>query len=92
MSVCKSCSRKKLSASNRRQRGLPVTHNRKSKKGKTTRPPKKVSKIIVIIIIVMRYLNAPSLLSRRHEQQTIKQKDAKFQTPKTHTQYTQMSQ
>ena len=34
-------------------------------------------------------LSAPSQLSPRRIQQTIKQKDAKFQTPTTHTQHTQ---
>ena len=35
----------------------------------------------------MRSLSAPSQMSPRHVQQTIKQKDAKFQTPKTHMQH-----
>ena len=42
------------------------------------------------IIIIMRSLSAPSQLSLRRVQQTIKQKDTKFQTPKTHTQHTQI--
>ena len=42
--------------------------------------------------MIMRSLSAPSEMSPRRVQQTIKQKDAKFQTPKTHTHHIQISQ
>ena len=47
--------------------------------------PINIHKIIIMIIIILRSLSAPPQLSPRRVQQTIKQKDAKFQTPKTHT-------
>ena len=39
---------------------------------------------------MMRSLSAPSQLSPRRVQQTVNQKDATFQTPRTHTQHTQI--